>query len=123
MRDRPPGARNRLRRAEASDLPILVSSIVLFELWHGVFRSDRPTENAERLNLLLGGAVQLLPFEPEDATVAAQLRTAFEGGGTPIGPYDLLIAASALRHAATLVTVNTREFSRVPNLALEDWTT
>lgn len=123
MRDRPPGARNHLRRAEASDLPILVSSIVLFELWHGVFRSDRPTENAERLNLLLGGAVQLLPFEPEDATVAAKLRTALEGGGMPIGPYDLLIAASALRHAATLVTVNTREFSRVPNLALEDWTT
>ena len=42
--------------------------------------------------------------------------------GTPIGPHDVLIAAQARRHDATLVTANTREFSRVPGLRLEDWT-
>lgn len=123
MRDRPPSARGHLRRAKASGLPILISSIVQFELWHGVFRSERPTENAERLNFFLAGAVELLPFERDDATVAAQLRTTPEQGGRLIGPYDLLIAAQTLRHNATLVTANTAELARVPGLVLEDWTT
>ena len=49
------------------------------------------------------------------------MRTALELRGTPIGPYDVLIAGHALRHGATLVTANTREFSRVPGLMVEDW--
>ena len=50
-----------------------------------------------------------------------EIRSYLNRQGTPIGPYDLQIAAIALAHELTLVTHNTREFSRVPDLALEDW--
>ena len=52
---------------------------------------------------------------------AGKLRQALAGKGTPIGPYDLLIAGQALRHGATLVTANNREFKRVAGLKVEDW--
>ena len=63
----------------------------------------------------------MLPFDADDALAAGEVRTALELRGTPIGPYDVLIAGHALRHGATLVTANTREFSRVPGLMVEDW--
>jgi tRNA(fMet)-specific endonuclease VapC len=55
------------------------------------------------------------------ANHAAELRSALAEQGKPIGPYDLLIAATALEHDATLVTHNTREFERVAGLRVEDW--
>ena len=54
---------------------------------------------------------------PEDARIRREL----ERGGTPIGPHDLQIAAVAMEHGLMLVTHNTREFSRIPELRLEDW--
>ena len=59
-----------------------------------------------------------MPFEPEDAEEAGDIRAALERAGTPIGPYDVLIAAQARRLDALLVTANTREFARVPGLKL-----
>jgi tRNA(fMet)-specific endonuclease VapC len=108
---------------EASGEPIVISSIVLFELWYGVFRSDRPQVNGERLNLFLASDVGVLPFESEDTAIAGELRRTLEQTGRPIGPYDILIAAQALRRGATLVTANAAEFARVPGLTWEDWTT
>jgi tRNA(fMet)-specific endonuclease VapC len=61
-------------------------------------------------------------FEERDAAIAGDLRASLEASGTVIGPYDLLIAAQALRTDATLVTANTSEFARVPGLMWEDWT-
>ena len=63
----------------------------------------------------------MLPFDSECAAHAARLRVAQEAAGTPIGPHDTLIAATALRHGATLVTRNVREFSRVAGLRWVDW--
>ena len=63
----------------------------------------------------------LAPFAEEHAEAAGSLRTRLERAGTPIGPYDLLIAAHALTERSTLVTANTREFSRVPGLTVENW--
>ena len=57
----------------------------------------------------------------EDAVVAGDLRATLEAAGTPIGPYDLLIAAQALRNDATLVTANAAEFARVPSVRWQDW--
>ena len=62
-----------------------------------------------------------LPFDDAAASVYAIIRAHLESAGTPIGPYDLQIAAIALANGLTLVTHNTREFSRVPGLLLEDW--
>ena len=60
-------------------------------------------------------------FEPQDADIGAQIRATLAQTGRPIGPYDLLLAATALRHGLTLVTSNEKEFSRIPDLKWENW--
>jgi len=95
---------------------------VLYELWYGVARSGRRRENAERLRVFLSGNIDVVPFSEEDAVAAGELRATLEAAGTPIGPYDVLIAGQALRSGATLVTANVSEFARVQGLAWQDWT-
>jgi tRNA(fMet)-specific endonuclease VapC len=121
LRNKPTRVRDRLRRAVAEDATIVVSSIVLFELWYGVARSAQREENAERLRVFLSGQIGILAFEEGDSAIAGDLRASLEASGTMIGPYDLLIAAQALRTGMTLVTANTSEFDRVPDLMWEDW--
>jgi tRNA(fMet)-specific endonuclease VapC len=122
LRNRPAGVRARLRRAASRSASIAVSSVVVYELWYGVARSERRQENTERLRVFLSGGIGIIPFDEEDATAAGELRAALEAAGTPIGPYDLLIAAQALRSGATLVTANISEFARVPGLVWQNWT-
>jgi tRNA(fMet)-specific endonuclease VapC len=62
-----------------------------------------------------------LAFDDVCADHCGRLRSELAAAGTPIGPNDLLIAATALAHELTLVTHNVREFSRVANLRVEDW--
>jgi len=62
-----------------------------------------------------------LPFDDACAERYGIIRSELESAGTPIGPNDLMIAATALAHGATLVTNNVKEFSRVAGLRLEDW--
>ena len=121
LKNQPAAARSRFRRAASRGSPIAVSSVVLYELWYGVARSERRRENAERLRVFLSGNVGVIPFDEEDALVAGDLRAGLEAAGTPIGPYDLLIAAQALRSGATLVTANVAEFARVDGLVWQDW--
>ncbi|MGH7088586.1 MAG: PIN domain-containing protein [Stellaceae bacterium] len=84
-------------------------------------RSARRRENAERLRTFLSGNIGIAAFEEDDAAAAGDLRASLEAVGTPIGPYDLLIAAQALRSGATLVTANVAEFARVRGLTWQDW--
>ena len=121
LKGEPAGVRNRLKRVVSRGSAIAISSIVLYELCYGVARSERRRENAERLKIFLSGNINVVPFDEEDAATAGDLRAALEAGGAPIGPYDLLIAAQALRVGATLVTANVSEFSRVRGLAWQDW--
>ena len=67
------------------------------------------------------GLLQKVMVDSEIAATAALMRAELRQQGQPIGPYDLLIAATALTHQLTVVTHNTREFSRVAGLSLEDW--
>ena len=122
LRNRPPTVRERLRRRIAHGGRIAVSSIALFELWYGVARSRQPELNAERLQLFLSGDVTAVDFGEQDAPVAGELGRTLQAVGRPIGAYDLLIAAQALRAGVTLVTANVAEFARVPGLVCEDWT-
>lgn len=122
LKDRQATVRERLRNAKGRGVPIGVSSIVLFELWFGVARSVRDRENAERLRIFLSGGIDVLPFDAETAATAGALREELAAAGTPIDPYDVLIAAQALSVDATLVTANVAEFSRVRGLFWEDWT-
>ena len=66
--------------------------------------------------------IQVAPFDEADAASAARLKALLASVGRPIGAYDLLIAGQALARNWILVTANTREFSRVPGLVVEDWT-
>ena len=100
---------------------LAVSSVVLFEMCFGIAKSARSQDNRARLALFLRSPIAILDFDADDAGEAGQIRAALERAGTPIGPYDLLIAAQARRRGAVLVTANTREFARVPGLRLEDW--
>ncbi len=63
----------------------------------------------------------MIPFDKEDAIAAGNIRATLALAGTPIGPFDTLIAGQALCRGLTLVTANTREFSRVEGLRVEDW--
>jgi tRNA(fMet)-specific endonuclease VapC len=121
LKNDPPSVRARLRRVASRKAGIAVSSIVLYELWYGVARSQRRRENAARLRTFLSGNIEVVAFEEADAVVAGDLRAALEATGTPIGPYDLLIAAQALRTGTTLVTANVAEFARVRGLAWQNW--
>jgi len=121
LKNQPASVRERLRRVAARGASIAVSSVALYELWYGVARSQRRRDNAERLRIFLSGNVDVVAFDDQDAVVAGDLRAALEADGKPIGPYDLLIAAQALRNRATLVTANASEFARVPGLDCQDW--
>jgi len=114
--------RARVSASIEQGLPLSISAIVLFELRYGAAKSARPERNRERLADFLTGIITVLPFEPADAEEAGDICAQLERMGAPIGPYDLLIAGQARRRAALLVTANTREFSRVAGLKVEDWT-
>ena len=108
------------RLLAVSPADVGVPAIVVHELETGIAKSSQPRKRRAQLYALLD-VVQVLPFDREAAGRAARVRARLEAAGTPIGPLDVLIAGTALRHGATLVTSNSREFSRVPGLELEDW--
>lgn len=99
---------------------IALSAVVAYELRTGIAKSQEPARRTEQLQSLMN-IVTLLPFGDSEAKAAAEIRATLERHGTPIGAYDVLIAATALANNATLITRNLREFSRVPNLRVEDW--
>lgn len=99
-----------------------VPAIVEYELRYGLLRlpADAAAPRLAALAQLLQ-PMRVLAFDGECAAHAARIRAELEAAGTPIGPHDTLIAATAMRHQATLVTRNVREFSRVPRLQWINW--
>jgi len=98
---------------------IVLPAMVVFEVVFGLRRAGR-AESLAAFSLMVD-ATKLLDFDADAADHAARIRIHLESRGTPIGLADLLIAATARRHGCTLVTHNTREFERVPDLLLDDW--
>ena len=113
--------RRRFQRAVARDSVMLLSAVVAFELWYGVAKSQRKTANTQRLEAFFAGPLEWTPFDDDDARAAGDIRAELEAAGTPIGAYDVLLAAQARRRGATLVTSNVSEFRRVAGLKWEDW--
>jgi tRNA(fMet)-specific endonuclease VapC len=105
-------------RAE-SPADIAISSMTLAELHFGVLKSPNPAASQASLSAFLSAIPEVLPFSEDAARIHAQLRHATRH--QPIGDRDLVIASTAAAHGLTLVTSNTREFSRLPGLQLADW--
>lgn len=118
---RVPRVRERMEQALAGGTPIGLSTIVLYELNYGIRKSARPGANSAALLTFLSLGFEVWTFEPADAEEAGEIRAALEKSGTPIGPYDILVAAQARRRGAILVTANASEFARVPGLKTDDW--
>ncbi|HLY54574.1 MAG TPA: type II toxin-antitoxin system VapC family toxin [Stellaceae bacterium] len=106
----------RARREPPGD--IAISAIVVHELYFGAFRSARADRNVRLIDEL---QLAVIEFDRDDARQAGAVRAALAAAGTPIGPYDTLIAGQAVSRGLTLVTGNTKEFGRIEGLMAEDW--
>jgi tRNA(fMet)-specific endonuclease VapC len=107
---------NRLRTYQPSDFGM--PSIVHHELCFGAYKSKRVAANLQNVHSL---QFEVIPISKADAERAAEIRASLQAKGTPIGPYDVLIAGQAVARSLTLITHNVGEFERVESLTLEDW--
>lgn len=118
IKQKPEKVINRFRQLPISSLAI--SSITLSELEYGVMKSLQPDQNQLALSQFVA-PLEILPYGDEAAQYYGKLRAYLEKQGTPIGSLDMLIAAHALSLKCTLVTNNEKEFTRVPDLHIENW--
>ena len=98
-----------------------ISSITLAELQFGIMKSSNPAKNQEALDKFLT-PLEILDFDYNATIEYGNIRAYLEKNGTPIGPLDTLIAAHAKSLDLILITNNVREFERIPNLKIENWT-
>jgi len=122
LRRKPESVRVKAERAIRQGSILLISSVVLHELWYGVFKGSRVDENVWQLRAFLAWGVEVLEFDEDDARFSGKIRAELAGSGNRIGAYDTLIGGQCLRHGFTLVTSNLSEFSRIPGLTCVDWT-
>src|SRR5262245_24883724 len=118
MRERSPKAMQRLRTMRPDD--VCVSAVTLSELDYGACRSSDPERN-RLLTAEFMTPIDVVSYDDACAPHYGLIRALLESKGTPIGPLDTMIAAHALTLNATLVTNNAREFRRVPDLRVENW--
>lgn len=108
------------RLTSLSPRDVRICDIVKLELYYGAYRSSRQKRNLAVLNEFFNEFASL-PFDGRAAEICGNIRAQLAAAGTPIGPYDFQIAAIALANNLTLATHNTREFSRVEGLQIQDW--
>ncbi len=114
---KPPAVLERFRQYRMGDIGLC--SVVAAELAFGVAKSDS-ARNRQALEMFLAPLI-ILPFDTAAVWVYGDLRADLERRGTPIGSLDTMIAAHALSQQALLISNNTREFSKVPDLQLDNW--
>ena len=117
INDRPSEVR-RIFNERAEQL--CISSVSLAELHYGAAKSESPARSLSVAESF-AARLEVLPFEEKAAAHYGEIRAELERAGTPIGPYDLMIAGHARSQGLTLVTNNTREFERVGGLRTENW--
>ncbi|WP_346294414.1 type II toxin-antitoxin system tRNA(fMet)-specific endonuclease VapC [Sphaerothrix gracilis] len=116
------GDNHRVTQKLAQQQPenIYISTITQLELFYGAYRGNKTQKNLPKLSRFFS-QFTLLSFDPPAAKIAGRIRANLHRNGTPIGGYDLQIAAIALAYELIVVTHNTREFGRVEGLVYEDW--
>ena len=118
IKKKPHDVIERFKRTEISQIGI--SSITLSELFYGVSKSSKPEQNRIALMQFIA-PLEILPYGDEASQYYGELRAYLEKQSTPVGSLDMLIAAHALSISCTLVTNNEKEFTRIPDLKIENW--
>lgn len=111
----------KIKATNPSDL--FLSSIIYMKIEYGLQRNPRKAIAIQGILQDFFKSIQILSFGYEEAQYAGRIRAELMNKGTPIGPYDLLIAATAMHHKLTVITSNISEFQRVDNLLYENWST
>ena len=100
---------------------IAISSVTEFELRYGLEQSAHLKSKSKRVVEAILSEIVILGFESKEAIKAAEIRNHLRTLGKPIGPYDFLIAATALTNDLILVTSNEKEFQRIQELKIDNW--
>ena len=114
-----PAVLARLKATPKGDAAIC--TVTAMEIEYGLMLNSARARKIEPMVRALLQDVELLAYEREDATATAAIRAALAKRGTPIGPYDVMIAGTALRRGLVMVTSNGGEFERIQGLLLQDW--
>ena len=121
IRGRAAAANQRFLEDRRAGEVLVLSSIVLLELWYGAYNSPRPELHAQRLRDFLGHGLPVSAFDARAAEEAGRIRAGMRAQGQMIGTLDILIAAQAIVGDMILVTGNLKDFRRIPALKLESW--
>ena len=117
IKNRPRSLREKFNRLQDQ---MAISSVTWGELIYGVGRSSQPDRNLADIESI-AAKLEVIPFDRPAADHFGQIRAELYRVGTPIGPYDMMIAGQARARGLILVTNNTKEFERIPGLMLENW--
>jgi len=117
MKNKPASVRSAFKKHDGR---MCISSITYMELVYGAERSANPERNLTSLEGFVA-RIDVLPLDDSAAVHAGQIRAELANLGTPICPYDQLIAGHTRSQGLVLVTNNENEFSRVSGLRLENW--
>jgi tRNA(fMet)-specific endonuclease VapC len=116
------GEQNTLKQLKSiSPTDIFISSLTVMEVKYGLAINPQKAIKIQPLIEPFLTSITVLPFNSQEAEKAAEIRGILKIAGSPIGAYDVLIAATALSHNYIVITSNVREFQRVPNLQIENW--
>lgn len=100
---------------------VAISTITEFELRYGIEQSSKIKSKSKRTVEAMLSEISILNFESKEAVKAAEIRNYLRANGTPIGAYDVLIAATAIANSFVMVTSNIKEFNRIHDLTIENW--
>ncbi|WP_345829511.1 type II toxin-antitoxin system VapC family toxin [Erwinia sp. HDF1-3R] len=121
MREQPEAVLNRLEQAVLRNHRIVVSAITYAEMRFGAIGKKASPRHTQLVEAYCARLDAILPWDRAAVDATTQIKAILAAAGTPIGPNDTAIAGHAVAVGAILVTNNTREFVRVPDLKLEDW--
>ncbi|MBD2783189.1 type II toxin-antitoxin system VapC family toxin [Xenorhabdus sp. DI] len=122
MREQPIAVIRQLQRCVMNNCPIVVSAITYAEMRFGAVGKKASPKHVVLVDEFCKRLDGILPWDKSAVDATTKIKIALAAAGTLIGHNDTAIAGHALSVGATLVTNNTREFSRVIGLSLEDWT-
>lgn len=111
-----------IRLSSVSPDDCALSTVTLYELMTGAVRCRNPRREADKIRAF-SAPLHVVAFDEAAAKAAASIRWDLEKNGTPIGPYDLLLAGQAVSLDLILISHNLREFQRIPQLHVESWET